>query len=534
MSEAAPRRVSPTTPRLHLYPFTHSSQMAGGKKKKKPASNPARGFATTSIASKPKVEAPDDEAAIPPEELPGTLETQPRATMATVCSVTVAPTPPEKTLIPEEFEKQLENSELQVLVEKHAHKSKRDALRQKTRLETDRRVLRGQAENLNTRKWLPPELMEQILDLIKAEGRFSTQAADNLSVLKQVSEEELTIRLWTLHQSLVEAGFIEENVVLALQHVLVISDKIRTINKDSIWGMEEALDWFARECSREELPDYDNWQRKTGSLSKSQTGSFCYEDLVDVLLIHSTLETPTDSPLPSGTTTPRLEPDTRHVVVSGSNGANSSQAEKKRSPVKKLTAVDYDSDIDPDDLLPVYLECKEKLFLQESNAKKPSRFNGQTITQKQCNRMPTADPESAKILKKIKRIEDDVLFDRHLADQKWDVRRIQLERDAASRRNAAELEQDNITSNTLVDSDDDVCREAAKIGAALLEENESDDDAALADLFASLPVNEVDPLTGKSSTVVNERNGVKVTIRDFGKWTGVNPTRVVEEACRAR
>jgi ATP-dependent RNA helicase DHX29 len=69
---------------------------------------------------------------------------------------------------------------------------------------------------------------------------------------------------------------------------------------------------------------------------------------------------------------------------------------------------------------------------------------------------------------------------------------------------------------------------------ALLEENGSDDDAALADLFASLPVNEVDPLTGKSSTVINGSNGIKVTIQDFGKWTGVNPTRVLEEACRAR
>ncbi len=38
--------------------------MAGGKKKKKPASNPARGFATTSIASKqPKVDSAESESA---------------------------------------------------------------------------------------------------------------------------------------------------------------------------------------------------------------------------------------------------------------------------------------------------------------------------------------------------------------------------------------------------------------------------------------------------------------------------------------
>jgi ATP-dependent RNA helicase DHX29 len=130
------------------------------------------------------------------------------------------------------------------------------------------------------------------------------------------------------------------------------------------------------------------------------------------------------------------------------------------------------------------------------------------------------------------------LFDKYIADQQWEIRRIQLERDAAARRNAAlSLESSAAPSplpETPDDSDDEVNEEAAKIGAAMLEEDSSDDDVALADLFTSLPVNEVDPITGKSTTVVNSSNGVKVTIRNFGKWTGVNPTRVLEEACRAR
>jgi len=137
----------------------------------------------------------------------------------------------------------------------------------------------------------------------------------------------------------------------------------------------------------------------------------------------------------------------------------------------------------------------------------------------------------------MKKIEDDILFDQYLANQQWETMRIQLEREAAAHRNAQETNpdpDDSQESETLVDSDDEVSREAAKIGAALLEENGSDDDDALADLFASLPVNEVDPLTGKSSTVVNGSDGVKVTIRDFGKWTGISPMRVLEEACRAR
>ena len=241
-----------------------------GKKKKKPAANPARGFATTSIASKPKEGLPE----IVPEpttstEDNATIKAQVIEQVAAISSSTVSD---DKPLTAEEFEKQLEESELQVLVEKHAQKSKRDAARQKTRLETDRRLLRSQAESLNTRKWLPPELMEEILDLVKAEGRFAGQPNEVLGSSKQASEEELTIRLWTLQQSFLGSGFIEGKVNLALRHVLDISDKIGLGNKDSIWGLEESLDWLARTCSREELPDYENWQRKAGGLPKSQSG----------------------------------------------------------------------------------------------------------------------------------------------------------------------------------------------------------------------------------------------------------------------
>jgi ATP-dependent RNA helicase DHX29 len=245
-----------------------------------------------------------------------------------------------------------------------------------------------------------------------------------------------------------------------------------------------------------------------------------------------------DSPMASGTNTPRFESDIRHIGGLTSVGGNLTKNGKKREQVKKLTVVDYDSDIDPDDLLPVFLESKAKLFHIQSSTTKiaPLRPNGRNNNQSSPIK-PAADSESAKLLRKIKRIEDDVLFDKYLANQQWELRRIHLERDAAARRNAADIAQesaDSQESETLVDSDDEVSREAAKIGAALLEETGSDDDALLADLFASLPVNEVDPLTGKSSTVVNGIDGIKVTIRDFGKWTGVNPARVLEEACRSR
>lgn len=247
--------------------------MAGGKKKKKPAANPARGFATTSIASKPKAEAIEVEPSLTnPKEVKEALNTQENVQITGPKTTTEASEAAKNALSPEEFEKQLEDQELQLLVEKHSIKAKREALRQKTRLETDRRVLRSQAEVLGTRKWLPAELMEEILDLIKAEGRYAGQATDTSATQKQASEEDLTIRLWTLYEALVGAGFSEEKVLLALRHVLDVSDKIVAGNKDAIWGMEESLDWLCRECSRKELPDYENGHRKTASTLKLQAG----------------------------------------------------------------------------------------------------------------------------------------------------------------------------------------------------------------------------------------------------------------------
>jgi ATP-dependent RNA helicase DHX29 len=254
--------------------------MAGARKKKsKPVANPARGFATTSVASKPRVDISE-----PVEEpsLNGTTTSDPTAAGPAKSDVSIAPltaqpidatlhTQPETSLSPEEFERQLEESELQLLVEKHAQKVRRDAARQKTRLETDRRLLRGQAESLNTRKWLPQELMDQILDLIQAESRFaaSSLASERPLSEKMPSEEDLTMRLWTLQQTLAGLSFPAEKIDAVLQYVLDLAPSVASTNRDYIWGLDEALDWLAKACNREELREYDY---KGVKPAKSQPG----------------------------------------------------------------------------------------------------------------------------------------------------------------------------------------------------------------------------------------------------------------------
>lgn len=503
--------------------------MAGGNKKKKtkPAANPARGYATTSTISKARIEATDNAptAAKKNSDDPTKKPSLPASQGPHEPDKSANTTEQKKELTPEEFEAQLEEAELQLLVDKHAQKTKRDAIRQKQRLETDRRLLRGQAESINAKKWLPVELMDHILDLIQAEGRFaaSSTTSEGTSTGKMPSEEELTIRLWTLQQTLRGSGFAEEKVQAALQFVLDISANISGNSKDSVWGLDEALDWLARECPVEELPDYDN-RTKHGASSG-------------------------ESPLPSGATTPLLLETEALQRTKGKkkNGSTTPRTTGTASPRRQV--VTYDSDIEPDDLVPSYLDTRTKLFgiqRPQQDTSRKGRKSSQQLQLPTTTGDSTDDMEIAKLLAKLDKIEKDPLFDAGLARMQWETKRITLERDYAEKKTmsvvgAMQEAQDQRQAGEDKpqsaddgddDDDDEIAKEAKKMTEEILALDDNEDQT-LADLFSALPTNEVDA-SGKTSTVMNNSDGTKVTIRDFGKFTGVSPLRILEEACRAR
>ncbi|KAI1331653.1 helicase associated domain-containing protein [Xylariaceae sp. FL0255] len=497
--------------------------MAGNKKKKsKPAANPARGFATTSVASKPRLEndiPANAPAASPLDPLdPLALTSNKTASVPSPAAKQTDPpseSEPVQSLSPEEFERQLEESELQLLVEKHAQKVKRDALRQKNRLETDKRLARGQAEPLNTRKWLPQELMDHVLDLIQAESRFSPSSAsqERSSAEKMPTEEDLIARLWTLQQALNDLPFPADKIKNVLEHVLELAPTVTTTNKDYIWGLEEAFDWLAKQCSRDELRDYD--YRGTKGL-KSQS------------------DTPYDSPLPSGANTPRLPEANGTGKHAGlRNGAVDSPA--PRSGATKRVAVTCNEDFEPEDLIPAYMDTMTKLFWIQRPRQSNKKPNGNKPKKGQAPSAASDDPEEARLLARVDRIEQDVLLDRPLAEHMWRGRKIELEKEFAANSKKAEEEKEakETKAEQENESGDDIAKEAERIAAEILEDNNTDEDDSLADLFGSLPVLEADA-SGKLNTVVNGSDGLKITIRDFGKWTGVSPTRVLEEACRSR
>lgn len=147
----------------------------------------------------------------------------------------------------------------------------------------------------------------------------------------------------------------------------------------------------------------------------------------------------------------------------------------------------------------------------------------------------TETDEKAKLLAKLQKIESDVLFDKGAAELEWKSKKIELEKEFAMRRALQKEEATPDVVNPPIDEEpeDSVNAEAERIAAELLAEAQ-DDDGGLGNLFDTLPQSEVDPTTGATRTVMTSSDGIKLTIRDFGKWSGVNPRRILEESCRSR
>lgn len=213
--------------------------MAPNKKKKKPAGNPARGFATTSVASKPKQEksTTTDEVTPQKKEDITLAEVAPKAP-----SVDEHP-PEEVEKTPEELESQLEHDELQLLVEKHAAKARRESRRQVLKFQTDRRVLRSQSEPMTVHDWLSNDAMESIISLAQTESHDSNLRQGQQSLLKILSEEEALTKLWMLDLTLRDLGFTSSHIESVLRWLCANAAAID--GTAGIWGLQEALEWLA-------------------------------------------------------------------------------------------------------------------------------------------------------------------------------------------------------------------------------------------------------------------------------------------------
>ena len=486
--------------------------MAPNKKKKKPASNPARGFATISTASKSK----NDGA----KELQGgaRLDTEDDDTLSTVAenrvrtenSVTKEREKPLDELTPEELESQLEESGLQILVENHGEKMKKVISRQVLRIQSEKRLLRSQAEQLSIRQWLPPEIMQIIIDLLQAQedsnGYLKTHLDSN-DAATDLSDDDLLMKLWTLKRILPLLGFPEQRTDLALRHIVRTVTKAGpqslALSKDSIWGLDECLAWLALNSEPIELPKFEGREGLSHYSADQQPSGL-------------STDTPASTPTDSRPESP----------LGKEHPPQQSQTDEDSTP---SSASDSDSDAEPEQLVTKYLRLQSRLHeispdLTGNDARRQRRGKGKhpiiggntdSSTKRRIERLRA----------KIHKVKSDLLFDEDKANSRWADIRMDLAQEAAERK----------TLGIRNDGDQERATPTVRSNKNLPESNDDDDemDGMLSTFFSGLPDTATDPTTGLS-IISTAQEGSNVEIRDFGKWTGMNPRRVLEEACKAR
>ena len=232
--------------------------MAPKKKKKKAASNPARGFSTVSVASKVKaLDSGDSQSASPDQDSssantkPSKLGTPDAGFQPTEDGGDVAI----QDMSPEQLEAHLEDAELQSLLTASAARCKSEVTRQVGRLHTERRQLRQQANHLNTLSWLDHEAVGKILATCPTTAERPATMSSRTGGSDVIGTQRLP-ELWVLKRVLEALRF--NNITQCLSHVILLAlTGSIALDTDLAWGLAEAVDWYAQYASLDELPDYD-------------------------------------------------------------------------------------------------------------------------------------------------------------------------------------------------------------------------------------------------------------------------------------
>lgn len=487
--------------------------MPPNKKKKKPASNPARGFTTVSVPSKQKSTVSSEAASS--QDTPKDAQESPEERAPSHAPTESAPsgTKPElQELSSEELERHLEEAELQSLVEKYGAKCKNDASRQVTRLETDRRVLRSQAQPLLATNWLSLELLGHILekekaDLGKPQRRSNKSNVDDES--KPGTEDEMCAKLWTLQRTLSELGFSEPRIVEALKEMDL------SCSKDLL---DQALDWLAIYCDESELPQYGERKTVPKSGVALQRGR-CEESCPLITLANASIG--------------EVEPVTPGAATPQDNGSRTRKPAADLPPTP-LDSTSDDSDVsdDPQSLVPRYITLNSRLY-----GIQPSLFEGSRRNAKKSafaeETNAESDREVHKLRQKLAKIENDVLFDRQQAEANWQEKLSELRSTTAESSRQKLGEKATETENSAEKEDQVDMPPGAPLQGDLLANEEGDDgddgDGILGSIFGLEPDN-----SASESVKLPVDANITTKLRDFGKSAGTSPRRVLEEACRAR
>ncbi|KAK0922223.1 hypothetical protein LTR91_004897 [Friedmanniomyces endolithicus] len=485
--------------------------MPGGSKKKKtkPAGNPLRGFQTTSVPKASIVDVVKDEdiktasGTVTPDTAPTSIDSEEHKKPDSGANQ-------ERELhelSPEELEARLEVSELQQFVEQHAVKVRKDAARVASRLVTDKRLFRGQAELLPVKAWLPEELIQQLLDLVLSEEALDQRP---LPRHKVPAGDDLLAKVWTLRTCLHDLDFETKDVNDALSWLLKNPPPAET--GGTTWGLGEVLDWLALHAKPNNLRDYDNARIKATAVQIQDDDGLQGEEPGNTLL---------------------KDDEKKQDSVSGVRPETGRNVEPADFDVSEL-----ESDCEPDELMSIYLRTKARLFetnpalveVGKGNKKRNARKSGPTGSE-------AASGGEKKLLQKMQKIESDVLFDQREADYQWSIRSVDLARETAERniwqlsQEAPKESKNGSSSASGAPQPSNISEEAERLGREMLRQSADDEDEdLLSGMFDALPGigQTTEPTSRGGATQAN------VVIRDFGRWTGMSPKRIVEEACKSR
>jgi ATP-dependent RNA helicase DHX29 len=459
------------------------------KKKKKAAPTVNRGFATSSIASKPRHDPNEDSNKKAAGSKAGDVSSEKPTEQTSEVEK------PKELLSPEELEAELERSDLQQYIEGHGPKVAKDTQRQMSKMVTDCRILRAQSQPLSISPWISEELLETILDFSRE--RLALKSGSGTQ--KRQPDEVWVDRFWTLSKILQDMGVSKERIYQLLED-LPMQEAL--VESSGIWGLRRSLDVLALDTGDLELrpyekPAYDPRDSANSTEHDSEPEKPKQQLLKKPIVSHPSSRAPT--PSRSGAVTPYTSGGEDDFAVS-----------------------DLESDLEPEEMEAIYVDTKLKLFKLQ-----PSLVDALSKKSKGASRSNSV-PRSTGIRKlqdRIRRIESDMLFNSDAAHERWMAEKISYLRSRPSSGIASP------SLNVNGGRSEDVSRaqtDTESVGGKD-EPEESASGELLGGMFAEPTPSGSAPEPGSSDSATEN-----AILRDFGKVTGYSPRRLLEDACRAR
>lgn len=218
------------------------------------------------------------------------------------------------------------------------------------------------------------------------------------------------------------------------------------------------------------------------------------------------------------------EPQQSSTPDSTKDWKSSKPTPNPKSPIPpSLDVDDSDSELEPDTLVPKYLELQTKLYGLDPDLFDKPKKGKKSGSGNAPN--DSGDPQAAKLQRKIFGIETDVLFDRQDAMLQWREKLDELRKEAAFFRQN-QREEKKPAEEQEKEEEPKPETEPEPGNDDLLGDNENAD--VLGDMFGG-----EEPAL-ETGVILDELNKATMHVRDFGKSTGLSPRRVLEETCKSR